>query len=378
MPTYDPIPKDLQQVFGAVRDAELQNLPGPYLLSHLERLANGDVPSGLAPATLPRMGGNARSLHLAIALVMLRPKEQWSSTAACADFQEIARDLIATWEIAEHTDAQKMRKTVDHVVAFGARQAWQAATEALYYIILGDPARFVLDWPAHNPALPERLPTGAIEASLAHLVSLIPGLAACWGGPIEFEAPLHAAYLQQRLLQPRSSHKLLTGDELVFSSDPEGVRINVLFRDILPGSSRTFLLAGGGGTLRGPRGFDQVVPAGQRLIVRALDEGDAEIQLAQPVANSEEGAIGGPTCKFHDGERARLVASESLLEAWACACGKWKCDERHRLEAWDPRALPPNASLRTFIWTAVKGPTRGFQLKSFITGMYYALLCEGI
>ena len=157
MPTYNATPEDLQQVFGAVRDAGLQNLPGPYLLSHLERLANGYLPSGLAPATLPRMSGNPRSLHLAIALVMLRPEAQWSSTAACVEFQEIASDLIATWETAVHTDAQKMRKTVDHAVAFGARRAWQGATEVLYYIILGDPTRFVPGWPAHNPPLPERV-----------------------------------------------------------------------------------------------------------------------------------------------------------------------------------------------------------------------------
>jgi hypothetical protein len=69
---------------------------------------------------------------------------------------------------------------------------------------------------------------------------------------------------------------------------------------------------------------------------------------------------------------------ESQLEAWSCTCGKWQCDKRHRLEGWDPGTLPPNASLRTFIWTAVKGPRPGFGLKSFITGMYYAVLCDGV
>ena len=379
MPIYDPTPEDLQQVFHAVRDAGLLDMPGPYLLSHLERLASGNPPPGLAGIALPGMRGNQRCLHLAIALAMVRPQALWNSHDACAEFHQIASDLVTTWGTAHHTDAQKMRKTIDHVMAFGARQAWQGATEATYYTILGDPVRFVPGWPPHTSALPARLPIGAIEASLAHLVSLIPGLAACWGGPIESEASLHTAYIQNRLLQPTSAHQLRPGDGIEFSSNPEGVHFNILFRAIPPGSSRTFLLADGSAALMGPRGFVEHVPAGQRLIVRALDEGDAEIQLAQFVPNPKGGAMGGRTCKLHDGEAAQLVAGvESMLQAWACTCGKWQCDKRHRLEAWDPRAIPPNGSLRTFIWTAVKGPTRGFELKSFITGMYYALLCEGV
>jgi hypothetical protein len=193
------------------------------------------------------------------------------------------------------------------------------------------------------------------------------------------------------MLNTFKTFPLDAGDALQFTSREEHLEISPNLETVLAGCRRNFRVQSGKAILSGPKKFNHAVLAGQRLMIRGLDEGRAEIQLAHFVPNSHGGAIGGEKCSLDISQTALLTAVEpSDIEAWSCTCGTWRCDERHRLSGWNPGGIPPKASLQTFLDTAIKGPkskkkegasnrqTAEFPLHSFITGMLYTLLCEGI
>jgi hypothetical protein len=355
MPTYLPKPEELQQLFDATLRAKQLDLQGELLIGQIDKLASSEN-LGFALPVIDELEKDLKSRALAIALVLARPSRSWSGQVARRELQEIAVDLLPVWEDPAHTDRQKLRKTVDHVLVFGAHKDWPCALEVIFYWILS-----------------------AVEASLRFVAGLIPDLEECWGDPITLDAPLLASLIQDRLLQSARRDHLSPGDSLQFSVTPECVDIDPLFQEILPGCRRNFKILDGEATLSAGDNFNHPVSAGQRLIVRASDEGEAAIQLAHVVPGSSGGSIGGPICGLRRGQFATLKALQhSTYEAFSCTCGTWQCDVRHRLTGWSPSILPPSASLRTFLWTAAKGPIAGFKLKGFVTGMLYALLCEGL
>jgi hypothetical protein len=86
----------------------------------------------------------------------------------------------------------------------------------------------------------------------------------------------------------------------------------------------------------------------------------------------------GPILRFNASQEVKLeFSTKGSLEAWNCTCGSWACDLKHRMEGWDPKLLPENETLASFLWTAVKGSSRQLHIKSFVGGMYYAALCNG-
>src|SRR5258708_3039580 len=147
MPNVVPTPIEMEVVYNAVSDAGLTDLPGDELLSYLNVLASCALPQRLAAAALPLLGGNQYSLYLAVAIVMVTPSWTFVATDAVDDFQRIRTPLLAAWQaLPGHTHAQRMRKTIDQVIATGSLLGRNGAREALLYLLWGDPMR-----PLPNP-----------------------------------------------------------------------------------------------------------------------------------------------------------------------------------------------------------------------------------
>ena len=82
----------------------------------------------------------------------------------------------------------------------------------------------------------------------------------------------------------------------------------------------------------------------------------------------------------HAGQRLQLqddqaahTAEPAALALWACGCGNKQCAERHRLGAWDARAV----NLWAYAASAVKGLPQ-LRTNAFIQGMYFPLLTYGV
>jgi hypothetical protein len=115
------------------------------------------------------------------------------------------------------------------------------------------------------------------------------------------------------------------------------------------------------------------IEADQRLVLQVRDDRKAIIKLA-------EGNGAGPELHFGPEDEVKLVferGPDSTFETWNCTCGTWKCDRLHRISGWDIQSLPPSATFLSMLHTAIDGPLPKLQVKSFVEGMYYALLCDG-
>jgi hypothetical protein len=385
VPEYVPNALELQVLYDLLAANHLLDLPGDRVIAHVNTLVAGGLPAGIATAVLPPpLAANPKSTTLAVAHCMLRPSRLWAAAAAVQEFQLMRGPLLAAWA-ALHGEHQKRRKIVDQAVLFGAQNLWPTAVEVVISWILGDPYR-IMGWPPRIPPLAAPLDRGALEIAADFLEGpprnpggLIPRLSACWGGDFKDSLSFVAGKIWSWLRTPLMELPFEPGHTLAFTPETVGVGLGPLFADVPPGSRRNFRLLSGGAALTGPNGFNQPIPPGQRLMLRALDEGEAAIQVAHFVPHGGGGAIAGPILTVVAGGLPGLLSfsHRSVLEAWSCTCGTWSCDKRHRLEGWDPGAVPANASLRTFLQTAVKGPGQGFGgFGKYVTSMLYAALCD--
>jgi hypothetical protein len=106
------------------------------------------------------------------------------------------------------------------------------------------------------------------------------------------------------------------------------------------------------------------------LIKAALDKQNQQTHLKM----GEEAAMEGPL----------------TLSVWECTCGTTHCEERHRLEAWNPvrkvqktvtdagarKQEETPLTLWNFVASAVKGPQMRIQTGSFVQGIYFPLLSQ--
>lgn len=387
LPNYVPTADELDAVRGAVypeNPAAAYNPRGPFnpnypersidkLIEDFETMAlTGVLPPGVSIHDIPdnlNLPTNERSRVLAIALAILRPS--WNADEVHCEFIQMRKRLLAAWR-ASHGPVEKRRKTIDEVVAFGSLQApvpgWPLAHEIIAREIVGA---------CRSAANSFEPPNG---------VGLIPGLTASWGTPFSQETLLHGFQILSWMQLPYIAFALHAGSSILFHVDTDGCRSEVpgLMPDVVPpGSRRNLVLTRPCARLQGPNGFDQPVPTLRRLMLRSLDEEKAEIQLAELVSHGGGVTIAGSNLKLtsNPSTSGQLVIEQaSELQRWTCPCGRWTCSKEHRLSEWDPAGCPPNASLRTFLWTAVKGPgnANAFHVGEFVQGMYYALLREGV
>ena len=79
-----------------------------------------------------------------------------------------------------------------------------------------------------------------------------------------------------------------------------------------------------------------------------------------------------------------------MLLVWECTCGTTHCQDRHRLNSWDPLQTVKTTeteesyahkeekplTLWDFVASAVKGPQLRIQTGSFVQGLYFPLLAQ--
>jgi hypothetical protein len=396
MPLYVPNEPELNQVFDALRGAQLTEVTDVKLLLQLNDLSAGMWPP--APAAFPpRIEGDRLSRALAVGIAMSWPSGTWNAEEAHEMFASISDDLQEAWSARAQTDGQKrLRGAIDHLVVSGLRRGWKSSLDVVTRLLLGDPGTYVPDQPSLNPPLPASLRLGPVGATVlflrgrplakgavvpgvagadANAGGLIPDLDQCWGGDFASDSNSHAWELILRMLLPYAAIPFKQGQSLTFMCRDDGVSFDPQYfhEPVLPGARRKFRLASGAGDLSKNGVHFRYVPDGQRLVLRVLDEGCATIKLAAPTGEREL----GPELDFSSGQTATLeFTRDSVFESWTCTCGTNRCDERHRFSAWNPSLMASGANLSSFLWTAVKGPKPGFPLGSFITGMYYALLSD--
>jgi len=389
MPTYIPSDIEFDSVRGAVqgyassdfsahlefdtflsaagRGSARPPLPIRKFVRDFERFVEtGDCPPDIQCHQIaPGLLAYPRSLALALGTAVLRP--DWDVEEVRNEYCQMRERLLAAWEAHPHNARQMRRKIVDEVVWFGAQQVpgWGLASDVVYHDVFAACA-------ACEPFL-EGPPRGA---------GLIPELTGSWGTSFREELPLHAAKIMSWLERPNVPLNMPRQSFLLCVPSQNGCSIAPGFWEVLPGSKRNFVLQDGSACLVGPHVFSEPVPAGQHLMLRSLDEGESQIQIAKLVVTPTSMYIEGPNLKIPNTEPwGKLEFQEiSVLDSWSCLCGAFSCNKRHRLSAWDPESHPPRASLKSFLWTAVKGTgTRGaIKLGEFTAGMYYACLCGGV
>lgn len=403
MPVYVPTEECLDSIHATLRALGLTYRPGSSHLALLSIIATLKPEKFTERALLATLNGFAekqrsenedirrvnrlpycnellqhpRSTALAFSLVLLW-QGNWNRATARGKFREIADRLLNLWLAAPgHTDEQKLKKTVSQVLYCGIRRDLETpcescpALDVLYFAIRGAVGKAVY-FLRGKPIFAPRGEEGAAGKEFrTHLDR-------CWEEDFADAARLHAGDIRNRLCKPLVPWEVERDDFIQFkwSSDGDGDLIHIApFSEepIRAGSKRTLQLAGGTGILsKNGKGVHRI-GQGQRLILQVRDDQKAVIRLA----TSENG---GKQLQFGFNDDVKLVFTgkpRSTFELWNCTCGTWHCDQRHRSESWDPVRLPRAATFLSFVYSAVNGPQPKLQVNSFISGMYYALLCDG-
>lgn len=351
MPHYVPTELCLDSIYTHLG---ARHRSGNELLDLLGSVAKGNWPVSIQQVC-PRLANEPGSTALAMALALLWPQGKWKAAEARNEFKAVDNDLSGN---------EPLRRVVDHATVCAIRREWEPAMQVLAASLLGD-------IPKHK---------GPVGAAIGYLHGLIPNLNRCWGYDFKLDGNSHVALLRNKLLQPFVMFHPARESEVEFAWDgqlSDEVVVRPFSRMPVPaGSRRNYRLAGGTGELLKNGDHYAWVATGQRLILRVLDDGKAELQIAYPL----RGNVGGPELKFTSNDDVRLRFGKELdpmFEAWNCTCGALKCDQKHRLSAWNPGTMATRMTLASFLATAVKGPSPTLHMKSFIQGMYYALLCDG-
>ena len=372
-----PTKECLDSVFAALRDAGLLNRTGKALLPQLNELAEGKWPVR-CPEVCHGMAAHPPSMALAFSLVLLQLPGKWDAESAWIDYNEIKEALETAWKVVSQDSGRRLRRTVDHAIVYGIRRSWDPALDFLTTTLAGDIRRYrgpVGECVGYLRGRPVGNAPGAANTAMD---GLIPDLDLVWGEDFRNDANFHVAAILNKLLQPWTPLSFQPGEGVRFEWCGEE-RDQLVARSyskkiLLPGSKRNFKLKEGDAALHRDGKEFAKVDEGQRLILRVNDDGRAELQLA----DSQRGNVVGPILRFNASQEVKLeFSTKGSLEAWNCTCGSWACDLKHRMEGWDPKLLPENETLASFLWTAVKGSSRQLHIKSFVGGMYYAALCNG-
>jgi hypothetical protein len=370
----------------SLKERGLLMLPSIELTSKLEALADETPPAWAGDLAEEveldmQLPEDRKGLALAIALALSADRD-WTGATVFPDVNNAAGELLPYV-----TEDLRIRRIVDHAIVYGSLRSWKASLEVIYMLLLGDVRRIFQELsaktlPARAVQLDRELPHGPIEASMGFLQALIPRLGECWGLDVRKDgarvmteiAPLLAAEIRHRLVRPFRTIHLSVGEALSFDCAPDSLAISPGFENIQAGSKRNFNLTRGGAVLESTGEFRQQASAHQRVVARCLDTG-AQIQLA----TFEGVRMTGRKCPLAVGQSAVLKAATAVaIDDWTCTCATGSCPRRHRLEGWNLASMPTAQTLGSFLWTAVKGPGKGFKLRSFVTGMLYAILCDGI
>lgn len=190
--------------------------------------------------------------------------------------------------------------------------------------------------------------------------------------------------LANKFVRPADRLCLEEGETLTISCTEEGTECTVIDQDyqqfIPPGAKALWTVQEPETTTLFTDQSSLAVTSGTTFLLVARDE-DVLIKAALDTQNQqthlkigEEAAMQGPL----------------TLSVWECTCGTTHCEERHRLEAWNPvqrvqktvteagsrKREEATLTLWNFVASAVKGPQMRIQTGSFVQGIYFPLLSQ--
>jgi hypothetical protein len=360
----------LDQAFDAARRLDCET---KKLVATLDQVAAGELPVGLEHlASLPTADQAASA-----AIVLLSEPALWNRVTASSLIREAGAALTGI------ADAGQMRRrAIDHSIALGV--GGDATVGTLVDVratraLINKRSRLIVLY---------HIKSAILSANNAYLHPLEAAIRRGWGVELSESADHFTISLFERFVKPGNcTYELYGGrDSLVFFSSVEGVSISGIetFKPVLPGCRRILELVDGKAWLRGPRDFEAEIKAGTFLVIRALDEMESEIQVMN-------GKNDGRKCTLKAFEWARLEADP---DEWApfyersCTCGTVECEKRHCIVGWKEMLRIPEATLESFIFTAIKGvpaaqvapgpDNRATRApNAFQASMYFSALLEG-
>lgn len=292
----------------------------------------------------------------------------------------LREELLHRLRQAEENAKERVERVMEFVIAYGCgkwrtvkagyggwAQRWQGAVRGLVRALepaVGQTNRWLAEHVAgfpkdrsipHNPQFIEDTPT--------------------WSD---------AWMLANKFARPEDRLSLEEDETLTISCTEEGTECTVTDQEyqqfVPPGAKAVWTVQEPDVTTLLTDEHSLSVAAGATLSLIARDE-DALIKAAQEEQNRQT--------HLKVGQEAE-VRGPLALDVWECTCGTTHCEERHRLEAWDPvqrvqktvtdagsRKKEETAlTLWNFVASAVKGPQVRIQTGSFVQGIYFPLLSQ--
>ena len=144
------------------------------------------------------------------------------------------------------------------------------------------------------------------------------------------------------------------------------------------GAKAIWTIQAGQGGVMPPHGQPLPLTSEAMLLVLARDE-DAILKTVTAEHSQQT--------RLKAGEVAQITGAMTVV-MWECTCGTTHCQERHRLDRWEPTQVVLKASkagdqkidaaltLWDFVASAVKGPQPRIKTGSFVQGVYFPLLAH--
>lgn len=179
-------------------------------------------------------------------------------------------------------------------------------------------------------------------------------------------------------------HRLRSVETLTVTCEPGAVRLDepaLGYSSRFPAGARAvWSVVCGDARLTWSDGTIVVLSPSTRIVARAGD--DDAVVTALPLSGRRSKRTVEP------GETLHVGGADVEVAVWECTCGTDRCEERHRLESWDPTAVvfrnvesggarerqPVALTLWSHFANAIKGPEATLRPGSFVAGMYAAYL----
>jgi len=361
----DPDYRQLEVIYRLCLDWNMSDLTPQNLRALLRRLQTQLPGPGLAEIPLDENGQLAATT---ICVLIGGNREPWSAAAVWPHVIKLI-EWLAT--MTECPAEDPIRRIIDCGRAYGLGVQRKLSS--------GPSGRLDGLWSGPEWWLREQI-AKAVRSGLKLPAMLIPDFVEP-NVPLPFEIETD---LFNWLVQPALDVELGQEELIEFVNYGHELRIRTPFAvviPILPGQRRTLLLRTGELQLRLPQNpkaaakkqvYEAAWEQGQHVAIR-LD--DHSVGTLRKVLSE-----GGKASEFEIPDRSFAVASGAKhcsMKLFSCPCGRDTCQGRHRIQSFDPCRLSAKATLKSFIFSAIKGSLPNMPPKSFKEGMLYAWLAQG-
>lgn len=267
-------------------------------------------------------------------------------------------ELLAILRQSVPDQRNRLDRVMEFVIAYGCGKR-RAVQQGIYH--------WEMRWQGAIGAL-ARVMIGAVRQANTWLKNHVVGYPE---GRSDAELWSDTRMLAQRLVQPERLYRLESGTKpgTMHVCADDDTRIEVPagnYEDsIPPGAKAVWTIASRDAAfaLHLPGKPPVILSEGTKIIIVAHED-NTHIEITT--------AMGVKHLQLPIGETAHVkMPHGASLAIWECTCGTTHCQERHRLEAWDPNKV----SLWSFVASAVKGPLP-IRTGSLVQGMYFALLTK--